>query len=165
MKALMAPIVILLLITASNITLAISNNPSSQSITVEIVNIEKVPIVKCMLNGKEVYFVLDSGSEITLVHGPDAGKYGFTIKNGSSKSIVGASGGYQSLHEAQSVELTIGQQSLKTQFYATDLSVVVDFLSISTGFNISGIVGMDLMRRYGLEIDYSNQQLVLYPSI
>ena len=156
--------IILILIVSSNITLSVGKNPPPQSITVEIVNIEKVPIVKCELNGKEVYLVLDSGSEITLVHGPDAEKYGFTYKNGASKSIVGASGGHQSLFEAQAVELTIGQQLLKTQFYATDLSVIVKFLAISTGLKISGIVGMDLMCRYGFEIDYLSQQLVLHPN-
>ena len=167
MKALMLPIskksIVLLIIIVLNIIQAIGKILPSQDASVEIVSIEKVPIIKCMLNGHETYFVLDSGSELTLVHAIAAEKLGFTFKSRATRSIVGASGGNQPLHEAQSVELTIAQQTLKTRFYATDLSVVVQFLSDSTGLSISGILGMDLMRRYGFEIDYLSQQLVWHP--
>ena len=158
-----------ILITSIFLTLSINLyststlNPTDEKTHVEIVSMEKVPIVKCLLNGKEAYFVLDSGSDVTLVHSPNAGKYGFSYKNRSSKSIVGASGGNQPLFEANTVDLVAGTQMLNTRFYATDLSTVVASLSKSTGITVSGILGMDLMRRYGFEIDYSNQQLVLHP--
>lgn len=128
---------------------------------IEIVSLEKVPIIEVNLNGKTAYFVLDSGSDLSLLHLEEAENFQFTRQRRASKSIVGASGGKQSLFETSKVELQIGQQPLQTLFYATDLSTVVESLSISTGFTISGIIGMDLMRRYGFEIDYGNQTLTL----
>ncbi len=128
---------------------------------IQIVSLEKVPIIEISLNGKTAYFVLDSGSDVSLLHVLEAENFQFTRNKKASKSIIGASGGKQPLFEASQIKLKIGQHSMQTVFYATDLSTIVESLSISTGFTISGIIGMDLMRKYGFEIDYGNQKLTL----
>jgi hypothetical protein len=128
---------------------------------IEIVSLEKVPIIEVHLNGKTAYFVLDSGSDVSLLHLGEVENYQFYRQKRASKSIVGASGGKQPLFEASQIELQIGHQPLKTMYYTTDLSSIVESLSNSTGFTISGIIGMDLMRKYGFEIDYGNQELSL----
>ena len=142
-----------------------STNANNSGYTIEILSLEKVPIVAISLNGQTAYFVLDSGSDVSLLHSLEAGKFQFTHEKRASKSIVGASGGKQPSYEATQIDLQIDRQPLETQFYATDLSSVVASLVLSTGYQISGIVGLDLMRKYGFEIDYGNQQLVLHGSI
>ena len=142
------------------ITFATGDPPKDNS--TEIISLEKVPIIVANLNGKSAYFVLDSGSDVSLLHLEDAEKFQYTHQKRAAKSIVGASGGKQALFEASQVALQIGQQSLQTVYYATDLSSVIESLSNSTGVTISGIIGMDLMRKYGFEIDYINRQLVLH---
>jgi len=128
----------------------------------EIVSLEKVPIIEVSLNGKSAYFVLDSGSDVSLLHLPDALNFEFSHQKRASKSIVGASGGNQPLYQASDFELLLGQRPLQTMFFATDLATIIESLAASTGITITGIIGMDLMRKYGFEIDYLNQRLVLH---
>ena len=127
----------------------------------KIVSLEKVPIISVDLNGKTAYFVLDSGSDVSLLHLAETESFEFTHQKRAVKSIIGASGGSQPLFEASAVALRIGHQLLQTSFYATDLTTVVESLAASTGIRITGIIGMDLMHRYGFEIDYGNKQLTI----
>jgi len=120
-----------------------------------------VPIVKATLNGKTAYFVLDSGSDVSLLHKLAASDYKFSVMKRTEKSIIGVTGGNQSLHEVPDAVLQMTGHNLQTQFYATDLSTVVEVLFISTGIDISGIIGIDLMRKYGFEIDYASEKLFL----
>lgn len=141
-----------------------STDPLDNRSSIEIKSLEKVPIVEVTLNGKTAYFVLDSGSDVSLLDSAEANDYGFFFQKRATRSIVGASGGNQSLYQATGVNLQIDRQPLQTAFYATDLSPVIESLSNSTGIAISGIIGMDLMRKYGFEIDYLAQKLTLHLS-
>lgn len=155
-------IIITLLMISSFNTNSINWDPVEDRQSTEILSLDKVPIIIVMLNGKAAYFVLDSGSDVTLIHNLETGKYQFNFDKRASKSIIGAAGGNQPIHQASGIELHIAQRSLKTLFYATDLSSVVESLSQSTGYIISGIIGMDLMRRYGFEIDYGAQKVIFH---
>ena len=135
--------------------------PSADRYFIDIVCLKKVPIIKATLNGKTAYFVLDSGSDVSIIHKLDASDFAFTPKKRAIKSIIGVSGGNQSLHEVPDAVLQMAGHRLQTQFYATDLSTVVKALSISTGITVSGIIGVDLMRKYGFEIDYVGEKLFL----
>jgi hypothetical protein len=136
-------------------------NNLSETRTVEIISMEKVPIVSCTINGKTAFFILDSGSDVSSLQHSEAEYFQFDCKKRAHKSITGASGGKQPLYEVSQVDLHIGQQSLQTQFYATDLSAIAKSLFLSVGFEISGIIGMDLMKKYGFEIDYRSSKLTL----
>ena len=140
----------------------IGADPSKDQHSIEIVSLNKVPIVVFTLNGKTGYFVLDSGSDVSLVHAPGAVNYHFTFSNRATKSMIGVSGKRQPLYPAAEVNLHLNQRPLKTDFYATDLSLVVESLIQSTGYAICGIIGMNIMRKYGFEIDYASRQLVLH---
>lgn len=148
--------VILMLITSQ---LTASHEPATDRYSIDIVCLKKVPIVKVTLNGKTAYFVLDSGSDVSLLHKSDAFDYAFSPKKRATKSIIGVSGGNQPLYEAPDIVLKMAGHNLQTQFYATDLSTVVEALTISTGIAVSGIIGIDLMRKYGFEIDYMGEKL------
>ncbi len=150
--------VILMLITSQ---LTAAHEPTADRYSIDIVCLKKVPIVKATLNGKTAYFVLDSGSDVSLLHKLAASDYKFSVKKRIEKSIIGVTGGNQSLHEVPDAVLQMIGHNLQTQFYATDLSTVVEVLFISTGIDISGIIGIDLMRKYGFEIDYASEKLFL----
>ena len=123
----------------------------------DIVSLEKIPIVKCQINGIEAFFVLDSGSDVSLLHSLYADQYDFSFKKKAHKSIVGLSGGSQSLHIVPEVKLIANTTQFETDYYTTDLSTIVESLEKSTGFTISGIIGMDIMRKYGFTIDYASK--------
>lgn len=150
--------IILILITSQ---LTANHDPATDRYSIDIECLKKVPIVKATLNGKTAYFIVDSGSDVSLLHKSDASDYAFTPKKRATKSIIGVSGGNQSLYEAPDIDLKMAGHRLQTQFYATDLSTVVKALFISTGIAVSGIIGIDLMRKYGFEIDYVNEKLFL----
>ncbi len=158
-----AHLIILLMacVVMSSSAKAALTDPMVNTNSTKIISLEKVPIVKVTLNGKTAYFILDSGSDVSLLHLHQAAVFQFSHKKRVSKSIIGASGGRQPLFEASQVELQIGQQSLQALYYATDLSTIVESISNSTGIIITGIMGMDLMRRYSFEIDYWNKKLTL----
>ena len=135
------------------------NDPKVDRLTIEIVCLEKVPIIKVHLNGKTSYFVLDSGSDISIFNSKDAKRYSFIVKNTASRDVKGFSGDRQGIYGVSEVKLTLGDQVLKTSFFASNLDHLVQHLEKSTSIKVSGIIGLDLMKKYNFEIDYQNKSL------
>ncbi len=57
--------------------------------------------------------------------------------------------------------MLINEVPLSGDFYAINLTNVKESVYGNTGFNISGILGSDLLKKYGFEIDYEQGLLGL----
>ncbi len=154
----------LLLLLVGSLVEAMALGPATDRYSIDIVCLKKVPIIEVKLNGKTAYFILDSGSDISLLNNKELTKYAFSLKNRATKDIKGISGERKAVYEVLGLHLQAADQLLETTFYATDLSPLVGALLNSTQILISGIIGMDLMRAYGFEIDYRNKKLYLGPA-
>ena len=137
----------------------LAKTPPSDQFSIKIVCLEKVPIVEVQLNGVPAYFILDSGSDISLLNQTDADKYQFTLAKSSSKDLRGFSGGVQVLHHAAGISLKLNDHEIKVSFYTAHLDQLVQVLKQYSSIKITGIIGLDVMKEYGFEIDYSDQLL------
>ena len=126
---------------------------------VDVVVMRDQPIVKGKMNGKPAYFLLDTGSDITLLNTGDAKKYGYSYRNRSDLRGYRLSGLGKSTKEVlgiYNVDLQLGSQKIKDTFIAYDLSNIIYSLSLSAGtsIKINGIIGSRVLKRHGFVIDY-----------
>ena len=127
----------------------------------EIVDLTLKPVIEVTLNGKKAYFLIDTGSDITILNARDTKKYGFGIVKRAfeNHSLVGMGGSVSSIYSTYDVELKVGSSRVMNRYLAHDLSRVVKRLEEKISIRISGIIGSDLMKRYGFVIDYANKQV------
>lgn len=125
---------------------------------IKIINLHKKPIIEATLNGKKAYFLLDTGSDITMLSKHDDKKYGFKLlvrdENHAALGIGGKTAGMTSAYQ---VRLELGTTRINTRYLAHDLSAIAQAIEKDTGLSISGIIGSDAMKRYGIIIDYKNR--------
>lgn len=132
----------------------------------EIVNLKTKPIVKGLLNGKMAYFLLDTGSDLTILNTKSAKKYGFKIIQGRSRAMMieGLGGSHRDFKRATGLKLFMDESLIYTHFFAFDLTNIINSLHTHTHMKIVGIIGSDVMRKYGFKIDYGNK-LVSFTSV
>ena len=126
---------------------------------IEIFNLHKKPIIEATLNGKKAFFLLDTGSDLTLLNKEEIDKYGFKIfmRENESHAAVGIGGMTNEITSAYKVHLELGSTRIITNYLAFDMSELVNAIDKSSGVEISGIIGSDAMKRYGIIIDYKNK--------
>ncbi|HEY4653093.1 MAG TPA: aspartyl protease family protein [Cyclobacteriaceae bacterium] len=132
---------------------------------IRIINLQQKPIVAGTLNGKKVYFLLDTGSDFTLLNETETKKYGFKTVNRESDLIVnkavGMGGTIVEFKSVYNVSISLGSTRISTTCLAYDMSLLVTIIRNRSGIEISGIIGSDVMKRYGVIIDYANKEVGL----
>jgi hypothetical protein len=124
------------------------------------VTVDKVPVVKGTLNGKEAYFIIDSGASISILDRAQVGKYKFQIGDTMNGSISGY-GGESSPNEANNINLIIGDVKFDGKYRTQDISNIVSSIQSSSGIKIVGIIGSNVMKKKGIIIDYDNNSLYI----
>lgn len=124
---------------------------------IPIVHFDKQPIIEGWLNGKKAYFMLDSGSQLSLLNSREAASFEFEVSmrgpQGKHANGIGGTGGR--FKYAHAYKLGLGMQdSLDIDFLAYDLSHVLDE---KNGITPVGIIGGDMMKAYGFQIDFKNK--------
>ena len=114
------------------------------------------PIVTATLNGKEAYFLLDTGSDITILNANEQDNYGFNTfkKHHANRRVASLGSTMQDLRNTFNVKLMLGNQKIVQHVYAYDLSNIVKSIAAKFRVDIVGIIGSDVMRKYNFKIDY-----------
>lgn len=117
------------------------------------------PIVKMTLNGKNIWMLLDTGSSINLLNLSAARKYGFKTYHvpNMPNSVIGFASKELELDYAGNVDLRYKGIKLNSNFLAHDISNIASSFRKESGTVISGIIGSQLMRKYGFIIDMGTQ--------
>ncbi|MGD1892338.1 MAG: retroviral-like aspartic protease family protein [Cyclobacteriaceae bacterium] len=152
---------IILVLSLTGFFLTAFTNETYEYVT--IVDWQFKPIIKVEVNGKSAYFLVDTGSDMTILHQNMANRYDFVplLTSASQQKALGLSGKVQTIHRVKNVELIIGSTPIKALFKTYDLSGVVSSLRDRVGVRISGIIGSDVMKRYGFIIDYQKQTIAI----
>lgn len=126
---------------------------------IKIFNLHRKPIVEATLNGQKAYFLLDTGSDITMLNKDEKNKYGFKlrIRENENHAAVGIGGKTTELTSVYQVHLKLGSTRIVTSYLAYDMSDIIQAIDQNSGVKISGIIGSDAMKRYGIIIDYKNK--------
>ncbi len=129
---------------------------------VDVIVMHDQPIVKGTMNGKKAYFLLDTGSDVTLLNTGDAKRYGFSYLPHRGLRGYQLSGLGKSTKEVLStynVDLRLGSQKIKATFIAYDLSNIIQSLGAGTAVKINGIIGSRALKRHGFVIDYDRKEV------
>ncbi|WKN43181.1 aspartyl protease family protein [Tunicatimonas pelagia] len=130
---------------------------------VKVVNWQYKPIIKVELNGKSAYFLVDTGSDMTILHKNEANRFDFQplLASTNNQQVLGLSGKRQTIHKVKNVHMVIGSMPIKALFKTYDLSGIVSSLGNRVDLKIAGIIGSDVMKRYGFIIDYQKQTIAI----
>lgn len=132
--------------------------------TTQLRVIRNVPIVRGTINGLVAYFLVDTGSTVTVLNESLQSHYGFSVvKNRfwDRRCVVGM-GGRCSLKEAQDVTVGLGSISLAFVNKASDLTMLSEQF-VANDIVIAGIIGTDLLCFLGSKIDLRERTIVFKP--
>ena len=117
-------------------------------------------IVEGEINGKKTYFLVDTGAGITSCDINQCGYFDFTFVDCDMQV-----GGYN--NNLGDVKKAIGIKSIKIKdveisgddIYTLNMSNLVRFIEDCSYKKISGIIGVPIIKKYGLVIDLTNNKL------
>lgn len=123
-----------------------------------IVHFDKQPIIEGKLNGTTVYFMLDSGSELSLLNSSQSDSLGFWVSKlgPDNRALNGIGGEGKSIKYSSKHEIKLGNQQIGSTFYAYDLD---HLFHAKSPYQPIGIIGGKTMREYSFQIDFKNKQI------
>lgn len=151
----------LLIVSTMILSPAATVDPSDTYEYIDIVYLQKKPIVKGVLNGKKAFFLLDTGSDITLLNHKASRHYDFKAiyRHSPGQPIQGIGTDGTQMMFAFNVNLQLGSQRIKAKYRSHDISSIVRSIYSHSHIRIAGIIGSDVMRNYGFKIDYKNKSV------
>lgn len=134
----------------------------------QMVRLEKLPSrhesVLVEINGVTGLFVLDSGAGGSVVNRASAARFGLRPDAGPALRGTGAGGAF-AVGSYRADTFKLGGIALPVERIAVaDLAGVVAALRIANGSEIDGVIGQDILTRFGGIIDVGGQRLFLRKS-
>ena len=127
---------------------------------VNFVAVDKVPIIKGILNGKKAYFIVDSGASISVLDKAQVKDYNFSVGDPMEINVSGY-GGESSPNEASNINVMVGGVDFNGTYRTQDITNVVSTIKTASGVKIAGIIGSNIMKDKGVIIDYSTNSLYI----
>ena len=117
-------------------------------------------IVKAELNGKKDFFLIDTGSDVSIINNNELKKHDLEAKKiYRGGQAVGFDGSKQQLERVANASLIIGESLYYDEFYSMDISTLVDRIEEKTGIEVTGILGADVLKSFNCMIDYQNREI------
>lgn len=118
-------------------------------------------IIEGEINGKKTYFLVDTGAGITSCDINQSRYFDFTYVDSDMRV-----GGYNN-NNLGDVKKAIGIRSIKIKdvdisgddIYTHNMSNLVRYIEECSNKKISGIIGVPILKKYGLVIDLTNNKL------
>lgn len=131
--------------------------------TVEKIRIQGVDktIIKGDLNGKKAFFLVDTGSDLSIINSAHLDRFKLKEQEiyGGSREAIGFNGETAAVKKVANANLLIGETLNHSSFYSLDLSKLCKSIEAKTHVTISGIIGADLLKKYNCVIDYQLRQI------
>lgn len=132
---------------------------------IKIKSLRNKPIIECVLNGKRCYFLVDTGSDITIINSKVNKKYNFkTHPNYRNGKAYGLGSQGSEIRNTSNVQLSIGEIDVNTKFYSLDIDHIANSILSKAKIRIIGIIGSDVLLKYNFVIDYKNESITLSES-
>ena len=116
-------------------------------------------IIEGLVNGKEAYFLIDTGASVGMM---DYGKrYDYDLKVGRryGGTLMGAGGEMRNVRHCDT--FLILQNKVIPQFLLADISNVVESIVRETDIKILGIISLPQMRMCGISLDCNDNLIIL----
>jgi hypothetical protein len=121
----------------------------------------KIPMVKGKLNGRDAWFIVDTGASVTLINKAIIKHFGLSerfdfYEDKTEINGLGGRVGFESfVCKIEIGILTINHAALKSK----DLNGLFALISGRENIRITGIIGSDILSQYGISINYENKTL------
>ena len=119
---------------------------------------DKRLIIEGQVNGKDAYFLLDSGASVGLMDDNQRRDYDLVKGRRYGGTLVGARGEISARHCYTFLEF---ERKMIPQFLLADISGVVESIKRETGIEILGIISLPQMGMIGLNIDINSSEVWL----
>lgn len=104
------------------------------------------------VNGKSVYFLIDTGAAVPLIDIDQADKLNFKLTTKLSGTITGIGGEGGEVWHTKNLDVDFHGHKIY-QFLATDISSVKKSIKKATDYDIIGIISLQQMQQLGWIID------------
>lgn len=116
-------------------------------------------IVEGKVNGKEAFFLVDTGASVGLMDENQRDDYGLVRGRKYSGTIVGAGGEMRNVRHCDTF-IHFGGKVIP-QFLLADIGGVVKSIKKETGIEILGIISLPQMSMIGMNIDINSSEVWL----
>ena len=116
-------------------------------------------IVEGKVNGKEAFFLVDTGASVGLMDENQRDDYGLVRGRKYSGTIVGACGEMRNVRHCDTFVHFGGK--VIPQFLLADIGGVVKSIKKETGIEILGIISLPQMSMIGMNIDINSSEVWL----
>ena len=120
---------------------------------------EKRLIVEGKVNGKDAYFLIDTGASVGMID--YAKRYDYDLKVGRryGGTLIGAGGEMRNVKHCDTfVNL---EDKVVPQFLLADISEVVKSINQETGIEILGIISLPQMKMCGISLDCNDNEIII----
>ncbi len=130
--------------------------------TVRIISLENKPIIRALINGKKANLLIDTGSDISVLHQGYSSKYGYRIfENNQNHAAIGIKSTTKVL-SAAGATVTVGDAKLYSNYFGLNLEGIIHSIQNKTSIKIAGIIGSDILINYNFVIDYKKKIITFY---
>lgn len=122
---------------------------------------EKIPVIRASLNEKCAWFIVDTGASVTLLNATEASHFGFSMRNarGEMLELTGFTDKL-TLSATSFCRLTIGNLKIgPTKYRSHEMSALFTTIESREKMRIAGILGSDILAKYGMNINYESKTL------
>lgn len=130
-------------------------------IHLEMKSLKYKPIIEATINGAKAYFIVDTGSDISILD--KSILKAFNVQeirlSNQNKKAMGFNGAVVDIARVKNAQVNLGDCFVHNTFYTLNLKSLVDSIERKTDVNISGILGADLLIKYNCIIDYDQKKL------
>lgn len=119
------------------------------------------PIVSMQLNGVERHWIIDSGANMSLIDETfyQDHKDDFLYLSSVDMTLNGVSGASDYTANTIFAELGYGNNKISHQFVTSNLVGVRKTIKQRIGIDVVGLIGADILSRYGYSIDFYNNAI------
>ena len=152
----------LIALTASFSTLAtqtVGETPTAISIPFKPSSSSALVVVPLQLNGHLAYFLVDCGSEMTILEQSTADAFGFSIDTDNDSQNVDWSGNSVNVSTAKYATIQIGSLKIGQDLKVANIRNLLGAISARVKANVIGILGANFLKQYHLVVDYSTGTL------
>lgn len=116
-------------------------------------------IANCVVNGKEAYFLLDTGASAGIMNREWKDKYSLKEGRRFGGTVIGAGGEMCDVNRCDTFAYLEGKAI--PQFLMADISNIVHSIKEETGIEILGIISLPQMKIAGIGIDANDMEIII----
>ena len=116
-------------------------------------------IIEAELNGKNAYFLVDTGASVGLISKHAEKEYKLKKGRKYSGTLIGAGGEIKNVYHCDTPANFEGR--LIPQFLFADIDNVIKSIKRETGIEILGIISLPQMKIVGLGVDANDMEIIV----